>query len=56
MHPYLFNDKLDNLPPYMEIIKSDDVKIFNKTGEKDVEKNTTPMEIEIKPVSLESIL
>ena len=29
LHPYLFNDELDNLPPYMEIIKSDDVKIFN---------------------------
>ena len=29
LHPYLFNDELDNLPPYMEIIKSDDVKFFN---------------------------
>ena len=29
LHPYMFSDELDNLPPYMEIVKSDDVKIFN---------------------------
>jgi hypothetical protein len=29
LHPYMFSDELDNLPPYMEIVKPDDVKIFN---------------------------
>jgi hypothetical protein len=42
-------DAVDQAIPFYEKLN------FTKTGEKDIEKNTTPMEIEIKPVSLESV-